>query len=408
MAVIYLDNGDTSRIDDEVFAYMTHFYKESYGNPASLHQLGMEADENLSLARNGLAKLINCSPAELLFTSGATEANNWVINGLAKQNPEKKHLLISSIEHSSIKESAQRLAKEGFTVEKIRVDHEGFLDLEDLKAKLRPDTLLVSVIYANYEIGTIQNIAQIADLCHQQGALFHTDAAQAFGRLPLDVAREQIDLMTINCHKIHGPKGVGALYVKKGILLGKLFDGGAHEFGLRAGTENLPAIMGFYKAGEIAYRDLEKNCAQMSTLRDRLAAGLMEIDHVTYNGPKGATLAHRLCNNVDITFQYIEGEAIMLHLSLRGICVSSGSACSSKTLEPSHVLTAIGLKHEQAHGSIRFTLSKHTTVEEVDAVIQNLKEVVQILRSMTAFIPSEHSELESDHAKTFYKSRTEE
>lgn len=404
--IIYFDNGDTTKIFDEVLDYMIPFYKKSYGNPVSLHSLGIEADDNIDLARTTIAATINAQKEELLFTSGATESNNIVLNGIAKFHKAKgKHILISPIEHSSVKEVAYRLSKEGFEIEELEVNKEGFVNIEDFKKKIRKDTILVSVIYASYEIGTIQDIKTIGQICRDNDTFFHTDAAQAFGKIKIDVKAENIDIMTFNAHKTHGPKGVGALYIKKGIQLTKLMDGGAHEFGIRPGTENLPAIMGFSKAAEMIYKDFDKDKQYITNLRDRLANGLLAIDHVFYNGPKNETLPKRLSNNVDITFQFIEGEAILMHLSLRGICVSSGSACSSKTLEPSHVLTAIGLKHEQAHGSIRFTLSKFNTEEEVDFVIQNMKEVVEILRAMSSFVPEEHSELMNNDAKTFYKER---
>ncbi|HXK49952.1 MAG TPA: cysteine desulfurase family protein [Clostridiales bacterium] len=404
--IIYLDNGDTTRIDDDVLDLMLKYYRDSYGNPVSLHNLGIEADENLLWARNTIAGSVNAAPEEIIFTSGATESNNMAINGVAEYLRNKgNHIIISSIEHSSVKAVAHRLKSEGYKVDEVRVDSEGFLDIEDLKSKFKVTTVLVSVIYANFEIGTVQNIEEIGKICREKGVLFHTDAAQAFGKLKIDVKKENIDLMTFNAHKNHGPKGIGALYIRKGVKLKKLMEGGSHEFNLRPGTENLPAIMGFAKSAEIAYRDLEANSKSIIKLRDRLIEGLTKIDHITLNGPKGENLGMRLPHNVDITFHYIEGEAILMHLSLRGVCVSSGSACSSKTLEPSHVLTAIGLKHEQAHGSIRFTLSKYNTENEIDETIKNVTEVVSILRSMSSFIPEEHSELLNQNAKTFYKNK---
>ncbi|MFO7810284.1 MAG: cysteine desulfurase family protein [Candidatus Delongbacteria bacterium] len=404
--IIYLDNGDATRIDDEVLDYMKPFYTEFYGNPVSLHELGMQAEEYLSNARETIAKLVNADSEEIVFTSGATEANNMAIKGVSEYMRNKgNHMIISSIEHASVRAAAKKLRNEGYKVDEVKVNNEGFIDIEDLKKKFKVTTVLVSVIYGNYEIGTIQNIEEIGAICREKGVLFHTDAAQVFGKLKIDVKKENIDLMTINAHKNHGPKGVGALYLKKGTKIKKLMDGGAHEFGIRPGTENIPGIMGFARSAEIAYRDMEINNKKLIYLRDRLAEGLSDIEHITYNGPKGPTLDRRLPHNADITFQYIEGEAIMLHLSLKGICVSSGSACSSKTLEPSHVLTAIGLKHEQAHGSIRFTLSKYNTEEEIDFTIKNVKEVVDTLRKMSSFVPEEHSELVNKDAKTFYKKK---
>ncbi len=407
--IIYLDNGDTTRIDDDTLDHMLEFYRYSYGNPVSLHNLGIEADENLAKARASIAGHINADPGEIIFTSGATEANNMAINGIAEYMKNKgNHIIISSIEHSSVKAVAHRLKAEGYKVDEVKVDPEGFIDIDDLKSKFKVTTILVSIIYANYEIGTIQNIEEIGKICREKGVVLHTDAAQAFGKLRIDVKKENIDLMTFNAHKNHGPKGIGALYIRKGIKIRKLMEGGSHEFNLRPGTENLPAIMGFARSAEVAYRDLDSNNSRITSLRDRLIEGLTKIDHITLNGPKGPTVRMRLPHNVDITFHYIEGEAILMHLSLRGICVSSGSACSSKTLEPSHVLTAIGLKHEQAHGSIRFTLSKFNTEEEIDETVNNVTEVVEILRSMSSFIPEEHSELLNANAKTFYKNKNEE
>ena len=391
--IIYLDNGDTTRIDDEVLQHMMKYYTDSYGNPVSLHALGMEADEDLAKAREIIAKSINAEPSEIIFTSGATESNNTAISGVAEYFKNRgNHIIISSVEHSSVKAVAHRLKNDGYKVDEVKVNSEGFIDIDDLKSKFKVTTILVSVIYGNYEIGTIQNIGEIGAVCREKGVLFHTDAAQAYGKLRIDVKKENIDLMTVNAHKNHGPKGIGALYVKKGVKLKKMMEGGSHESGMRAGTENMPAVMGFAKAAEIAYRDLESNNAKIAGLRDRLVAGLLEIPHVTYNGAKGENISKRLPHNADITFHYIEGEAILMHLSLRRICVSSGSACSSKTLEPSHVLTAIGLKHEQAHGSIRFTVSKYNTFEEIDETIKNVKEVVELLRSMSSFDPAKHGQ----------------
>ncbi|NOR45005.1 MAG: aminotransferase class V-fold PLP-dependent enzyme, partial [Candidatus Delongbacteria bacterium] len=318
--IIYFDNGDTTRIDDEVLDHMMQFYKTSYGNPVSLHALGIEADDNIISARETIAGFINAEAEEVIFTSGATESNNMAINGIAGYHKEKgKHILISSIEHSSVKEVAHRLKTDGFEVEEVKVDKQGFLDVEDLKSKIKDTTILVSVIYGNFEIGTIQDIKEIGKICRDKDIFFHTDAAQIYGKMKVDVKDENIDLMTFNAHKNHGPKGIGALYIKKGVKLKKLIDGGAHEFGLRSGTENLPAIMGFALSSEIAYRDLEKNNAHLIKMRDRLANGLLKIDHVFYNGAHGDNLDKRLPHNVDITFQYIEGEAILMHLSLRNI-----------------------------------------------------------------------------------------
>ncbi|MBL7074475.1 cysteine desulfurase [candidate division KSB1 bacterium] len=406
MKTIYLDNSDTTAMLDEVVAAMLPYFGQKYGNPISLHSLGLEAEEAVSASREKLASFIGAGEEEIIFTGSATEANNLALFGVAHAYRERgNHIISTSIEHKSVLNPLRRLEREGFRVTYLPVDVEGFVDPDDLKKALSDETILVSIIHANNEIGTLQDLETLGKICRERGVPFHTDAAQSFTREELSVTKQNLDLVSINAHKIHGPKGVGALYVRRGIRLDRLMEGGEQERNRRPGTENVPGIVGFARAAEIAMDRFEDNRQHMRELRDRLARGLLAIDHTWLNGPKGKNIEKRLCNNVNITFHYIEGEAILMHLSLRGVLVSSGSACSSKDLTPSHVLTAISLKHEQAHGAIRFSLSKLNTADEVDRTIEIVKEVAAKLRGMTAFIPEEHSELVSKKAKTFYKPR---
>lgn len=404
---IYLDNNDTTKMLPEVFEAMKPYFMENFGNPASLHDLGLEAENAVTDARLSLIKHIGATDEEeLIFTAGATEANNFAIYGVAYAQADKgKHIISSKVEHNAVINPLKRLQSEGFDVTFLPVDSEGFIDPDDLARVIRPDTILVSIIHGNHEIGTIQDIPTIGRICKEKGVLLHSDAAQSFTKYPINVLRDNIDLLSINAHKFHGPKGVGALYRRKGVKLQKLMEGAPQENNMRPGTENVPAIMGFAKAADIAFAEFAENNAHMNAMRDRLIDELLQIPHTKLNGPTGE---RRLPTNVDITFSYIEGEAILMHLSTRGIYVSSGSACSSKALTPSVVLTSIGLKHEQAHGAIRFSLSKLNNMEEIDRTIGTVKEVVDLLRSMTAFIPEEHSELESEHAATFYKKKKDE
>ena len=404
---IYLDNNDTSKMLPEVFEAMKPYYLENFGNPASLHDLGLEAENAMTDARISLMNHIGVKEEEeLIFTASATEANNFAIYGTAYANTGKgKHIITSKVEHNAVINPLKRLQTEGWDVTFLPVDSEGFVDPEEIARAIRQDTVLVSIIHGNHEIGTIQDIPAIGAICREKGVLFHTDAAQSFTKYPINVISDNIDMMSINAHKMHGPKGIGALYRRKGIKLQKLMDGAPQENNMRPGTENVPAIIGFAKAADIAFAGFEENNAHMTAMRDRLIHELLQIPHTKLNGPTGG---RRLPTNVDITFSYIEGEAILMHLSTRGIYVSSGSACSSKALTPSVVLTSIGLKHEQAHGAIRFSLSKLNTMEEIDRTVEAMKEVAELLRSMTAFIPEEHSELESEHAATFYKKKKDE
>ena len=403
---IYMDNNDTTPLLPEVFDAMKPYFMNKFGNPASLHALGLEAENAMNDARHRLAVQIGAADDdEIIFTSSATEANNFALFGFAYENLKKgRHIISSKVEHNAVINPLKRLHSEGFDVTFIPVDSEGFVDPDDIARAVRPDTTLVTIIHGNHEIGTIQDIPAIGKICAEKGVVFHTDAAQSFTKVPINVMDDNIHLMSLNAHKFHGPKGVGLLYRRKGIKLRRLMEGAPQENNLRPSTENVPGIIGFAEAADIAFAEYEENNAHMIALRDRLIDELLEIPYTKLNGPLGN---RRLPTNVDITFSYIEGEAILMHLSQRGIYVSSGSACSSKALTPSVVLTSIGLKHEQAHGAIRFSLSKLNTMEEVDRVVDAVNEVVELLRSMTAFLPEEHSEVEGT-GHTFYKKKKEE
>jgi len=374
--IIYLDNATTTVLDPKVLEAMKPYFSEWYGSPTHEygHSFGLKAREALERSREKIARSIGAEPGEIVFTSGGTESNNLAIKGLALANKDKSHLITSKIEHASVLSVVKSLEKTGFQASYIRVDEEGFVDLEELEKEIDKQTLLVSIQHANQEIGTIQDIEAIGSICREKDVLFHVDAAQSFTKVPIDVEKMNIDLLSISAHKIHGPKGVGALYVREGVKLKPLIEGGYNEFGLRSGTENIPGIVGFAKAVEIVD---ESQIEHMRRLRDYLIEGLLEIHDSRLNGPRGEK---RLCNNVNITFKYVEGESVLLHLDMRGIIVTTGSACFSKTLQPSHVILALGLKHEDAHGSVRFSLSKYNTIEEMDCTIKNVKEVVEELR----------------------------
>jgi len=383
--IAYLDNNDTTRMLPQVLEAMLPYFGEKYGNPASLHDLGLEAENAVNASRETVANALGVRADELIFTSGATEANNLALIGAARARSKRgAHIMTSGIEHSSVINVMKYLGDNGFQLEILPVDPEGFVDPDDVKARIRPDTILVSIVHANHEIGTIQDIEAIGKTCRQRDVWFHTDAAQSFCKEPLDLSNLPVDLVSLNAHKLHGPKGIGALYIRKGVRIKRIMEGAFQEKNLRPGTENVPGIIGFAKAVELVSQDMDVQRSRMSALRDRLIDGLLAIPKTKLNGPTGD---RRLCNNVDILFRYIEGEAILMHLNIRGIAVSSGSACSSKTLEPSPILTAIGLKHEESHGSIRFSLSRFTTEQEIDYTIEQTGQVVDTLRAMSAFVP---------------------
>lgn len=373
---VYLDNGATTQVAKEVAKSMQMMLTKKFGNPNSLHSFGEEAKKEMEKAREIIAKKINAEPNEIIFTSGGTESDNLAIKGLAYEK-KKGHIITSRIEHPAVLETCKELEKEGFKVTYLGVDKEGFIDLKKLGEAVTPETILVTVMHANNEIGTIQDLEKIGNLCKEKNICFHTDAVQSFTKVKIDVKRMNIDILSLSAHKIHGPKGIGALFVRKGIKLKPLFAGGGQERKLRSGTENTAGIVGFGKAVELIE---EQDVENMERLRDMLIEGIEKnIPDVILNGPRG----ERLANNVNISFKYIEGESILYHLNDKGVAVSTGSACSSHSLEPSYVLISIGLKPEISHGSIRFTLSKYTTKEEIEYTIKIVKEVVENLRRIS-------------------------
>jgi len=385
MMDVYMDNCATTPVAKEAVKEMEPYYNRKFGNPSSLHYQGVEADKALQDYRERLAKLINADTEEIYFTSGGTEGDNIAIFGTT--HGKKGVLVTSSIEHAAVQKPFERLEKEGFKVIWLPVDNEGFIDMKSLEKALEKKPLIVSIIHGNHEIGTIQDIGKIGEMCREKDVLFHTDACQSFTKTELDVKKQKLDMVTLNGHKIHGPKGVGALYIRKEVKeqLTKLTEGGPHEMSMRPGTENVSGIAGFVKAAELGMKDYDKNSKYMRKLQKKLIKGLLEIPETFLNGPKD--MEKRLPNNVDIGFRYIEGEAVLMRLSFEGVCVSTGSACSSKSLQASPILTAIGLKHEEAHGCMRFSLSRFNTEEEVDYVIGKTREVVKGLRDITSFVP---------------------
>lgn len=381
MMNIYLDHAATTPASETAIRAMLPYMNRIYGNPSSLHSVGQRAAEALGEARRTVAACLGCASEEVFFTSGGSEADNQAILSAAKFGAArgKKHVISTAFEHHAVLHTLRKLEKEGFEVTLLDVHENGVVRAEQVAEALRPDTCLVSVMYANNEIGTIQPIGEIGAVCRERGVPFHTDAVQAVGHLAVDVRAQQVDMLSLSAHKFGGPKGVGALYVKKGIPVYPLIEGGAQERGKRAGTENLPAIVGMAAALEEACRNREENALRMRALRDRLIAGLSEIPHSVLNGDALC----RLPGNVNFCFEGIEGESLLLLLDDRGICASSGSACTSGSLDPSHVLLAIGRVHDVAHGSLRLTLSEHTTQEEIDTTVRAVKECVAQLRNMS-------------------------
>lgn len=374
---IYLDNAATTKVDERVVKEMLPYFEQKFGNASSQHAAGQEAKNALEKARKAIAKAISTKSDEIIFTSGGTESNNLALKGLFFANyPHKNHIITTKIEHDSILNVCKWLESQGAKLTYLNVDKEGFVNLEELKKSLTDKTFLVSVIHANNEIGTIQNLEEIGKICKEKGVLFHTDACQSFTKTPIDVKRQNIDLATLNSHKIHGPKGVGALYIKEGIKIVPLLHGGGHEKKLRSGTENVAGIVGFAKAVGISS---DKDIKRMTILRDRLISKLLEIPNVTLNGSR----KNRLCNNVNVSFNNIEGEAIGGYLENEGIYTSTGSACMSNTLETSHVLKAIGLAPLQSNSSLRISLSKFTTEEDVDYVLEKIPAIVNKLRRIS-------------------------
>ena len=378
---IYVDNAATTKMSKTAIEAMLPYMAEEYGNPSSLHSVGQRANEALTDARLRIAKVLNCEPREITFTSGGSEADNQAIRSAAWMGARKgkKHIVSTAFEHHAVLHTLDKLAKEGFEITLLDVHENGLVTAEEVRKAIRPDTCLVTIMFANNEIGTIQPIAEIGAVCKELGVLFHTDAVQAAGHLHIDVKAQNIDMLSLSAHKFHGPKGIGVLYARKGIFLVNLIEGGAQERGKRAGTENIPAIMGMAAALEEACANLDVNAQKLTKLRDRLIAGLAKIPHSALNGDA----VNRLPNNVSFCFEGIEGEAMLLLLDDKGVYASSGSACTSGDLDPSHVLLAIGRVHDVAHGSLRLSLSEENTEEEIDYIIEAVAEVVAYLRSIS-------------------------
>jgi len=387
MRRIYMDHTAGMPVDPRVFEAMKPYFEEVYGNPSSLYSFVREARKALEDARGKVANLISAEKnEEIFFTSGATESNNWAIRGVAAMNKERgKHVITTSIEHMSVMNVCKYLVKQGFKVSFLPVDKYGTVDLEALERELTDETILVSVMYANGEIGTIEPMKEVSEIVHSKKAYLHVDATAAMGQIPINVQTEGVDLMTLSSNDMYGPKGVGALYVKRGTRLEPLILGGGQERGFRSGTENLPSIVGMGKAAELAKTEMEES-GRLTKLRDRFIKGLLEsIPYSFLNGHP----SKRLPINVAVRFSFIEGESMLLNLDMAGVAASSGSACTAKTLEPSHVLRAIGLKHEEAHGSLLFTLGRQNTEEEVDYVVGLLPDIVKKLRAMSPLTPKE-------------------
>lgn len=383
MKEIYLDHAATTRVDDRVVKKMLPYFTEVYGNPNSQHGYGRDAQQAVDEARDTIARLIGAKPAEVYFTSGGTESDNWALRGTCKALAHKgKHVIISKIEHAAMLTTAHELEKEGFEFSYIGVDKEGFIDLDELRRSIRPDTILIACMMANNEVGTIEPIKEIVKIAKEHKIEVFTDAVQAMGALDIDVEYLGVDMMSFSSHKFNGPKGMGALYIKTGVPLARLISGGHQERMRRGGTTNVPGVVGFAEALRLTKETIVEDRKYVASLRDRFISRVQnEIPYCQLNGPKDGS--KRLPNNADFSFDYIEGESILFSLDLAGIAVSSGSACSSGSLEPSHVLLACGVPEEVAHGSIRFTFGKENTVEEVDYTVDKLKEIVARLRAMS-------------------------
>ena len=378
---IYADNAATTKMSRTAIDAMLPYMETYYGNPSSLHSIGQKAAEALQSARERIAACLGCQPREITFTSGGSEADNQALLSAAKLGARKgkKHIISAAFEHHAILHSLKRLEKEGFEVELLPVGETGTITAQQVRDAIRDDTCLVTIMYANNEIGSILPIAEIGAVCKEKGVLFHTDAVQAAGHVHINVREQNIDMLSLSAHKFHGPKGIGVLYARQGVILTPLIEGGAQERGKRAGTENIPAIMGMAAALEEACAHIDENAQKVSALRDKLIAGLSKIPHSALNGDP----VNRLPGNVSFCFEGIEGESLLLLLDAKGICASSGSACTSGSLDPSHVLLAIGRPHEVAHGSLRLSLCEWNTEEEVDYMLRAIPEVVTYLRNMS-------------------------
>lgn len=372
---VYFDNASTTKVDEKVVREMLPYFSEIFGNASSQHDIGIKAKDVLERSRRIIAKSIKANIGEIIFTSGGTEANNFALKGLFFSNyPQKNHIITTKIEHDSILNVCRWLETQGAKITYLDVDEEGFVDIEDIKKSITDKTFLVSIIHGNNEIGTIQDIEAIGKLCREKNVLFHTDACQSFTKVSINVGKQNLDLVTLNAHKIYGPKGVGALYIRDGIQITPFAHGGGHEKKLRSGTENIPGIVGFAKSVDISN---EKDVRRMTTLRDKLIEGLLKIENVKLNGPVGDK---RLCNNINVSFNNIEGEAIGGYLENERIYTSTGSACMSNTLQTSHVLKALGLSSLQSNSSLRISISKYTTEDDINYFLEKITKIVKKLR----------------------------
>ena len=396
--MIYMDNSATSPVKEEVFNAMIPYLKEEFGNPSTFYKLGRDAKKAVEEARANVAKLINAETKEIIFTSGGTESDNMAIKGVALKYEDKgKHIITTEIEHPAVLRTCEFLESRGYEVTYLPVDENGIISTEDLKNAIREDTILISVMHANNEIGTIQPIEEVGKIAKENGILFHCDAVQSVGKIPVDVKKANIDLLSISSHKIYGPKGVGAIFIRKGVKLELLIHGGGQENGLRSGTENVPGIVGFGKAAELAYEQLDENIAKLSQMRDALIEKILDrIPEAYLNGDR----ENRLPNNANFRFAAIEGEGLILRLDAKGINGATGSACSSKSLKASYVLSALGLEDAEIHGSLRLSLGTENNLEDVDIVVDALEEVVAGLRRMSPLWDNENNEsLELDECK---------
>ena len=379
--LIYLDNAATTKTSEEVVAAMLPYFTEYYGNPSSVYEFASESKKAVSNARRTIAETLGAQENEIYFTAGGSEADNWALKATAEAYQSKgKHIITTKIEHHAILHTAEYLEKRGFEITYIGVDENGVVKVDELEKAIRPDTILISVMFANNEIGTIQPIKEIGEIAKKHGVLFHTDAVQAYGQLPINVDELHIDILSSSGHKLNGPKGIGFLYIRKGVKIRSFVHGGAQERKRRAGTENVPGIVGYGKAAEIAAKTMKERTAKEIELRDHLIDRVLaEVPYTRLNGHR----TNRLPNNANFSFQFVEGESLLILLDNNGICASSGSACTSGSLDPSHVLLAIGLPHEIAHGSLRLTLSAETTMEDIDFVVDCIKQIIERLRSMS-------------------------
>lgn len=379
--IYYFDNAATTRVSPEVMEEISKYFTESYFNPSSIYTQAQKCKEVVEKARGQVAAAFNADPREIYFTSGGSEADNWAIKGIAEAYSDKgRHIITSAIEHHAVLHTCEYLESKGYEVTYLPVNKEGLISVEDLKAAIRPDTILITIMFANNEIGTIQPIEEIGKIAKEHGIIFHTDAVQAAGHIPIDVKALNIDLLSMSGHKIYAPKGVGALYIRKGIKIKNLIHGGQQERGRRATTENVPGIVGIGKAMEDAVAHMAEETERQRKIRDKIIDGITsKVDHCWLNGSR----EHRLPGNINISFEFIEGESILLLLDMNGICGSSGSACTSGSLDPSHVLLAIGLPHEKAHGSLRLSLGRFNTEEEADYVIEKIPPIIERLRKMS-------------------------